>query len=201
MNLVAERNHGVDDERRNHRNDRRRREDPLVGARRRDVLFQHQLHRVGNRLKDAVRADAHRPEARLRPGNHFALEQHHVRDANQRRVQDDDDFQKRDDEGVDHRSTSPSTTSSDPMSATTSATRWPLAMRRSACRLQNDGGLTRKRYGFVDLPSLTMKYPSSPFGDSIAWYVSPASGLIRRRTLPTMGPSATPCVACRMIRR
>ena len=28
---------------------------------------------------------------------------------------------------------------------------------RSPCRLQNDGGRTRNRYGLVDLPSLTMK--------------------------------------------
>ena len=42
-------------------------------------------------------------------------------------------------------------------SATTSATRWPLIRVRSPWRLQNDGGRTRNRYGFVDLPSLTMK--------------------------------------------
>src|SRR5205085_9080999 len=65
-------------------------------------------------------------------------------------------------------STSPRTMSMEPISATTSATRCPRTRRRNPCRLQNDGGRTRKRYGLVDLPSLTMKYPSSPFGDSIA---------------------------------
>ena len=49
----------------------------------------------------------------------------------------------------------------DPISATTSATRCPLISRGSACRLQNDGGRTRNRYGVFDLPSLTMKYPIS----------------------------------------
>src|SRR4029453_10547455 len=104
------------------------------------------------------------------------------------RVQHDHNLQERNDERIDHRSTSPSTTSSEPMRATTSAMRWPRHSVRSPCRLQNDGGRTRNRHGFVDLPSLTMKYPSSPFGDSIAWYVSPAGGLISRGTLPTIGP-------------
>ena len=76
----------------------------------------------------------------------------------------------------------------------------PATSRLSPCRLQNEGGRTRKRYGFVDLPSLTMKYPSSPFGDSMAWYVSPAAGLISRGTLPTIGPSGSPSAAWRMIR-
>src|SRR5581483_8897972 len=97
------------------------------------------------------------PEARLRPRDHFPLEQHHVGDADERRVQHDDDLQERNQELIDHRSTSPSTTSIDPISATTSATRCPFTSRRSPCRLQNDGGRTRKRYGLVDLPSLTMK--------------------------------------------
>src|SRR5207344_959977 len=112
----------------------------------------------------------------------------------------DQDLEERDDEAVDHRSTSPSTTSSEPISATTSATRCPRISVRSPCRLQNDGGRTRNRYGFVDLPSLTMKYPSSPLGDSIAWYVSPAAGLMSRGTLPTIGPSGIPSVAWRMMR-
>ena len=47
---------------------------------RRDVFLEHQLDGVGDRLQDAVRADAHRPEPRLRPRDHLALEQHHVGD-------------------------------------------------------------------------------------------------------------------------
>ena len=119
-----ERNDRVDNQRRHHRDDRRGGEHPLVGAGRRDVFLDHQLHRVGDRLQDAERSDAHRPEPRLRPGNDFALEQHHVGDRDQRRVQHDDDLQQRDEKAVDHyRSTSPSTMSIDPMSATTSAIR------------------------------------------------------------------------------
>jgi hypothetical protein len=45
------------------------------------------------------------------------------------------------------------------------------------------------------LPSLTMKKPISPFGDSFAWYVSPAGGLINRGTLPRTGPSGRPSIA------
>src|SRR5476649_2385263 len=37
---ISERNHRVDDERGHHRNDRRGREHPLVGARRRDVFLE-----------------------------------------------------------------------------------------------------------------------------------------------------------------
>src|SRR5215813_8760299 len=49
--------------------------------------------------------------------DHLALEQHHVGDADQRRVEDDDDLQERNDERVDHqRSTSPSTMSIEPIS-------------------------------------------------------------------------------------
>src|SRR5579863_7791555 len=64
------------------------------------------------------------------------------------------------------RSTSPSTMSSVPITAMTSATSAPRTMMSSACRFTNDGGLTRTRYGCVE-PSLTMKYPNSPLGASI----------------------------------
>jgi len=39
----------------------------------------------------------------LRPRDYLPLEQHHVGDGHQRRVQDDDDFQERNEQGVDHR--------------------------------------------------------------------------------------------------
>ena len=61
--VLPEGNDGVDDQGRYHRQDRREGEHPLIGSRRRDVLLQHQLHRVGDRLQRAVRAHAHRPEA------------------------------------------------------------------------------------------------------------------------------------------
>ena len=44
-----------------------------------------------------------------------------------------------------HLSTSPSTISSVPISATTSATRWPMDIRLSDCRLMYDGGRIRIR--------------------------------------------------------
>ena len=159
--LGTERNHRVDDERGTM---------AMIGAavnthlsafRRRDVFLDHQLDGVGHRLQDAVRSDTHRPQARLCPRDDLALEQHHVGDAHERRVQHDDDLQQRNEQAVHEaghqRSTSPSTMSMDPMSATTSAMRCPRTRRGSACRLQNDGGRTRKRYGLVDFPSLTMK--------------------------------------------
>ena len=152
-----ERDDGERDERRHHHDNRRGRENPLVGARRGDVFLEDQLDRVGNRLKSAVRADAHRSEAHLHPGDDLALEEDHVGHADERRIEHEQNLDERNDPAVDHRSTSPSTTSSEPMSATTSATRCPLMSGGSACRLQNDGGRTRKRYGFVDFPSLTMK--------------------------------------------
>src|SRR3989442_652755 len=55
-----------------------------------------------------------------------------------------------------YRSTSPSTISMVPMMATTSAINPPRTIRSSACRLMNDGGRTRRRYGCVEL-SLTIK--------------------------------------------
>ncbi len=153
----AERDHGERNERGHHHDDRRSREDPLVGARRCDVFLEDQLDRVGNRLKAPVRANAHRPETHLHPRDDLALEEHHVGHPDERRVQHEKNLDERYDVRVDHRSTSPSTTSSEPINATTSATIWPLMSGGSAWRLQNDGGRTRKRYGFVDLPSLTMK--------------------------------------------
>src|SRR6476646_9203662 len=67
---------------------------------------------------------------------------------------------------VHQRSTSPRTMSSVPMTAITSATSCPRHITSRACRFTKEGGRTRTRYGCVD-PSLTMKYPNSPFGASI----------------------------------
>src|SRR5208337_271209 len=44
-----------------------------------------------------------------------------------------------------YRSTSPSTISSVPITATTSATRWPRIMMSRACKFKRDGGRTRTR--------------------------------------------------------
>src|SRR5204863_3140251 len=72
------------------------------GANRRDVFLDHQFYGVRNRLQDAVGADAHRAEPRLCPRDHLALQQHHVGDCDERRVQHDEDLHDRDDEVVDH---------------------------------------------------------------------------------------------------
>ena len=98
----TERNDRVDDQRRHHRDDRRGGEHPLVGPHRRDVFLDHQLDRIGDRLQDAVRTDAHRSEPRLRPRDDLALEQHHIGDRDERRVQDDDDLEQRDQYLVNH---------------------------------------------------------------------------------------------------
>ncbi len=74
----------------------------LSARHRRDVFLDHQLDRVRHRLEDAVRTDAHRPESRLRPRDHLALEQHHIGDGDERRVQHNQDLEKRDDQVVDH---------------------------------------------------------------------------------------------------
>ena len=53
-----------------------------------DVFLQHQLERIGERLQQAVRADAHGAEAHLEIGEHFALDQHDV-SRDQREQRDD----------------------------------------------------------------------------------------------------------------
>src|ERR1700719_1485497 len=73
------------------------------------------------------------------------------------------------------RSTSPSTMSIVPMHAIKSATSRPSASLGNACRFTNEGARTCTRYGLGE-PSLATKKPSSPRGDSIRWYTSPAGG-------------------------
>ena len=50
----------------------------LVGIGGDDVFLEQQLERVGDGLQQAVRADAHGPEAHLEIGQHLALDQHDV---------------------------------------------------------------------------------------------------------------------------
>ena len=145
--IPTERDHRKDDQRRHHRHDRRQGEEPLVSLRRGDVLLQHQLDRVHNRLQQAPGPDPHRPEPRLHPPLDLPLEQGHDGDQHEHPVEHHRDLEQRDDDDVDHRylSTSPSTMSMVPISATTSATRCPMINDLSPCRLQNDGGRTRNR--------------------------------------------------------
>src|SRR6266403_1358930 len=72
-------------------------------------------------------------------------------------------------------STSPRTISIVPMHATTSAINCPSINFGSACRLIYDGERKCARRGFGE-PSLAIKQPSSPRGDSTLTYASPGGG-------------------------
>src|SRR5262249_34639285 len=64
-------------------------------------------------------------------------------------------------------STSPSTISIVPMEATVSAINWPFTIRGRACKFTKEGLRKWTRRGFGE-PSLAMKQPNSPRGDSTA---------------------------------
>src|SRR5208283_893777 len=105
--------------------------------------------------------DAHGPQANLHVRHHLALEPVHENHANRNSCEDQQNVDNYPNqvagfawrhirmqvpqEALDHRSTSPSTMSSVPMMATTSATRLPWAIFASACKLMKDGGRTRTR--------------------------------------------------------
>ena len=158
-------NHGKDDERRNQRNDRRQREDPGIRPCGKNVFLEHQLDAVGDRLKNPVRTDPHGPKPDLNERRNFAFRQRHQRNHTGQRAEDNPDLDQRDEDVIDckiHIRQSellpvdlPSTISSVPITATTSATMCPITIFRSDCRFTNDGGRTRARYAIV-LPSLTM---------------------------------------------
>src|SRR6202022_2317981 len=67
---------------------------------------------------------------------------------------------------IHQRSISPSTISSVPMDAMTSAISRPSTIFFKAWRFTNDGARILMRYGFGE-PSLAIKHPSSPRGDSM----------------------------------
>src|SRR6266849_3626741 len=75
----------------------------------------------------------------------------------------------------DYLSTSPRTMSMVPMHAMTSAINCPSINFGSACRLIYEGDRKCARSGFGE-PSLAMKHPSSPRGDSTLTYASPGAG-------------------------
>src|SRR3954466_13840444 len=68
---------------------------------------------------------------------------------------------------VRHRSTSPNTMSCVPITATTSASMWPLVISSSADRCTKPGARTLSRYGLL-APSEIRYTPSSPLGPSTA---------------------------------
>src|ERR1700722_13957427 len=182
----AERNHHEDRERRQHHDERRDPEHEAVGFGRHDVFFEQQLDGVGNGLQEPVRAHAHGAEAYLHVSENFAFQPVHRDHGNGEAEENEENVDEGPEEiscragrlvarevgfyvidnGLHQRSTSPRTLSSVPITAITSATMAPRHITSSACRFTKDGGRTRTRYGCVE-PSLTMKYPSSPFGASI----------------------------------
>ena len=160
----TERDHAVDAEHGKQNDDRGEQEDERIGAFGDDVFFQHQLEGVGDRLQQAVRADAHGSEAHLHVGENLALQPVHANDGERDAAEHDKDVDQRPertavlarrdldvlvevrrDEVGHQRSTSPRTMSSVPITAITSATNWPRHIRSSACRFTNDGGRTRMR--------------------------------------------------------
>ena len=97
----AKRNHRENDECRNQRNDRSQREDPAVGAIRNDVFLQHQLEAVGDRLKQALRTNAHRSEPDLHERDDFALQQREVRDDTGKCAENDTNLDERNQNVID----------------------------------------------------------------------------------------------------
>ena len=136
-----------------------------VGTFGHDVFLEDQLEGVRNRLQQAVRTDAHGPEAHLHVSENLALQPVHTDDGERDTAEHDKDVDQRPegtavdgparggadycevrrDEVGHQRSTSPSTMSSVPITAITSATNWPRHISSSACRFTNDGGRTRTR--------------------------------------------------------
>ena len=72
---------------------------PLLAAVGTDDLLEDQLHRVGDRLQQAERADAVRAEADLRPADGLALPQRQVGHAEHQRQHQRDDLDQRPDDG------------------------------------------------------------------------------------------------------
>ncbi len=160
----TERDHAIDAEHGKQDDDRCQQEDERIGTFGHDVFLENQLEGVRNRLQQAVRTDAHRPEAHLHVRENFALQPVHTDDGQRDTAEHDKDVDQRPegtavdarrdvhilvevrrDEVGHQRSTSPSTMSSVPITAITSATNWPRHISSSACRFTNDGGRTRTR--------------------------------------------------------
>ena len=65
-------------ERSNHRDDGSKPENQPVGISRNEVFLDQQLHRIGNGLQQAMRANTHRAEPRLHVCHELALDEHDV---------------------------------------------------------------------------------------------------------------------------
>ncbi len=75
-----ERNRREDQQARHHEDHRRQVEDPPVGIGRHEVFLEQELHAVGDRLQQTVRADAIGTDARLQARRELPLEQRDVGD-------------------------------------------------------------------------------------------------------------------------
>ncbi len=138
--VLRPRQHGEGRERRGEHDVGRELEQRLVRRRRRDVFLQQQFHGVGGGLVPAVPAVFHRPQAVLEVRRNLAFQP----DGQQREHGHEADDAHGKDGGnqigiQSHRSTSPSTTSSEPTSATMSAMNSPGAMRGITDSTVKDG--------------------------------------------------------------
>ena len=79
---------------------RRHQEEQLVAARRRGVLLEEELDRVGRRLEQAHRAHAVGPDAQLDAGGHLALGEREVRRGGGQRQEHDDRLDEDHDDAV-----------------------------------------------------------------------------------------------------
>ena len=124
-----------------------------VGLRRRDVLLENQLDRIGECLEQAEGTGLLRPQAHLYARRHLPLGPY----ADERADRDDEPGHEPHQHAVEqcrHRSTSPNTGSSEPSTTTRSASVWPTASFGSSARLQKAGERTFMRYGLGE-PSET----------------------------------------------
>ena len=78
-----------------HHDERRDPEDERVGLGRHDVFLDQQLERVGDRLQQAVRADAHRAQANLHVRQNLALQPVHRDDSDRQSEKDQEDIDER----------------------------------------------------------------------------------------------------------
>src|SRR5207248_7328813 len=119
-------NDGEDNECGDQRNHGRQGKDPAIRAVRNNVFFQQQLDGIGNRLKQSPGSDAHRAQPYLHEGDDLAFRERQSGNQQRQDGQNQRNLDERDENEIDRKfhylSISPSTISSVPMMATTSAT-------------------------------------------------------------------------------
>ena len=96
--LRPEGNHGDRRDGQRQRQKRREKIGEFVRARRRHVFLEQKFHAIGQRLQQAVRADAIRSPSRLDVRHDFALEPGEIRQRRQQHEKQHDDFRQHDDQ-------------------------------------------------------------------------------------------------------